>query len=130
MQINSLTEKLQAIVENLKVKLKSPANTQKVTISKGADTVHVAAIQENWLLISLTNPKKRNFVFKQIEINIEKNHRQKENLSIHLPKPTVYNDILVLKYKNINNINSYIPLEYIQKTQHLTSNEAQNILKA
>ncbi|AUB43451.1 Chromosome segregation ATPase-like (plasmid) [Nostoc flagelliforme CCNUN1] len=130
LQINSLTEKLQAIVENLKVKLKSPPSTQKVTISKGADTVHVAAIQENWLLISLTNPKKRNFVFKQIEINIEKNHRQKGNLSIHLPKQPVYNDILVLKYKNINNINSYIPLEYIQQTQPLTSNEAQNILKA
>lgn len=129
LQINSLREKLQALVENLKIELKSQASTQEVTISKVANTGNVAATQENWLLIRLRNPKKRNFVYKQVEIMMTKNHQLKANLSIHIPQLFLFSDILLLEYKNIKDIKIYLPQEYIKEMEYVTYNDAQKILK-
>jgi hypothetical protein len=129
LQINSFTKKLQALVENRKVEVKSPPSMQKVTISKVADNVDVAATEENWLLITLTNSRKREFICERIKINIENKKIEKENLSVHVPQREDYSDFLLLEYRNIYNINSYIPTEYIKQIQPLESNDAQKILK-
>jgi len=122
LDINSLREKLQALIENIKVDMKSTVSTEKVTISKVNNFNNMATNQQNWLLIRLSNPKKRDLICKLI------NNRQQVDSILHIPKQQIYNDILLMESKNVNDVSRYSALEYIQKIQHISSREAQKIL--
>jgi hypothetical protein len=125
-----LIEKLQALVKNLNIEVKSPKNKPEVII---LNTPNITTNQKKWFLIRLTKPKKRDLVIKQIKTIIECKNLQKEILNIHIPKQYIYNDILLLECQNADAINNYInhkKPENIQKIEPLTFSEAQQILKA
>ncbi len=129
LKINSLIEKLQALVKNLKVEVKTSIHKPEVETS---NTNNIATNQKKWFLIRLTKPKKRDLIIKQIKIIIERDNLQKI-LNIHIPKQTYYYDIFLLECQTANPINTYInylEIGNIQKPESLTFSVAQQILKA
>jgi hypothetical protein len=128
LEIKTLIEKLQALSVNLKVDVSNPLSTEEVEIARVNHTDDLSGNQEKWLLIRLTNHKKRNLIVKQIEIMIAKHNLQSDNLIFYVPKERIYNDILLMKDTHINYINRNISLEYIQQITDLPLNDAQKIL--
>ncbi len=129
LDINSLTDKLQPLLENLKVNLKISPNRQQSRISKIGNNNDLETTQNKWLLIKLKTHKKRDIVSKQIEKMMQINNPKLKILILHVPKIDVYKDILLLEYQQVSNINTHdILSEYIQENRHLKYNEAQKIL--
>ncbi len=131
--INSLLEKLQALLTTLKSDFENICITKSATILEKTEINHsiVEANQSNWLMVTLTNPKKRELVGKHINIIIEKYNLRDIILSVEVPKQSIYKNILLLNCRSIEVFYRYIQaIEYIQQIQPVKLEYAQQMLRA
>nr|MBA3920696.1 chromosome partitioning protein ParA [Nostocaceae cyanobacterium] len=125
---NSLSNKLEALINTLKIQLTNPNLPPVKPIVEPISTKNIAATKKSWLLIKLTIPKKRDYIHKIIKIKVVEYKLQDEILSIQLPTQWIYKDSILLQCNNIEIVNSYIQtLDYVQTIQPLLSQDAQKI---
>jgi len=118
LHLNSLNEKLQALFTTLKTEFKNPSLSEKKTVLGKAkpNNSTLKTTRSIWLLVRLTNPKKRELVYKRIQIIIAKYKLQNEIASIPILNSIIYNDILLLECSNYEIVSPYFQhIEYIKK---------------
>lgn len=132
LKINSLNQKLQSLLESLKIEPKSLA-LEKLSLPKiqQNNNVNLIAtdIQRNWLLVTLAHPHKRKFVIDRIYKTLENCKLQAKILNLKIHKEKCLNNVLFLECSNPEVVVSYIKsLEYIQKIETMKQKDIQKIL--
>jgi len=129
---DSIREKLQALLHELNNKIQIPISALQENAPSKLANKQLSKEQLNaiWILVTLTNPKKKRLICKQIKAD---DRLGELILRIEMCKQAVYEDLLLVEVKDFQAAYAYLQeqkpkIDYIQKIERIKPEDANRML--